>query len=294
MKKYLVAFFMILITSTSHALFNAWHVRADDGCAKYGRFMNKDEYYFCGSHAFSCAGDPIEQSEIKNGHVHWYNYKESESFENALYWCCNGEVTDTRALNEINKKDKVAGTPGKWVKGNEWIVSSEIKTKTVAGGTCTYTETTDICGHVHTNDGDCKNPTTASDMMTCPDGQYYRLSSGSCATLCDAGFAYESRTSNRCVECAETSTQGVAHDGGSTNPDDLADPMHLICRKCNTATQLFNPSTRQCVEKTNTSSTTALSMNDLLYGIGRSKRINVSDNCWTKYGEEYKNCVLNK
>ena len=295
MKKYLIFVLLAVILAPCTMYAQTWHVEADTGCALLTRFLNKDEYYFCGAREMKCAGDWAETSEIKNGHIHWYNQKDSETFNNELYWCCDGKVTESAtALNAKKKKENVAGTPGKWVKGSTWIVDTQVKEKTVAGGTCTYTETTDICGNVHTNDMDCKNPEIAADMMTCPDGQYYRTSTGSCASLCNPGYAYESRTSNRCVECSETATQGVAHDGGSTNPDDLTDPMHQICRKCNVTTQLFNPSTRLCVEKSNTNSTTALSMSDLLYGVGRSKRVNVSDNCWTKYGEEYRKCVLNK
>lgn len=267
-----------------------WHIKGDDGCAQLKRW-GKDEYYFCGSHSFTCDNDPVEQSEIKNNHVHWYDSKDSETFGSVRYWCCDGKVTDTRKLNTIDKKDKVAGTPGRWVEGTDWIVNTEIKTKTVAGGTCTYTETKDICGYTHTNDADCKNPEKAADMVECPDGQYYRVSSGSCVTLCESGYVFESKTSNRCVECSETSTQGIAHDDNSTDSDDLADPMHRICRKCNATTQLFNPTTRTCVE---TTSLKALSMNDLQYGIDSAKKQKVSDNCWTKYGEEYRKCVLNK
>ena len=295
MKKYLVVLLLAMITTGANA---GWHTYPDDGCSIEVWFLGRDHYHFCGAHETRCNGDWAETGELQNT-THWYNNGQSATLDKTRYWCCGGQVTTS--TKNLKKKDRVGGTPGKWVAGTDWIVKSEPKTITVAGGTCTYVETTDICGNVSGKEK-CEGTSLTKDTVTCPSGQYYRA--GSCATLCQSGYAYESTTSNRCVECPETSTQGIVSDEGSTG-NEVPSPEHRVCRKCNASTSLFDPKTKQCIAKTDVQ-VTALSMNDLVYGKnGRTKKIqpqsvgsanthSVSNECWTKFGAEYKKCVLNK
>jgi hypothetical protein len=210
---------------------------------------------------------------------------------NRKYWCCKGEVKN----RPTQKKTAATGTAGYWVENDaEVFTVTTPLTKKIAGGTCSYNKYENVCGEEYDNfDEVCKDK--MNENLECPSGQTLRVTSTgnkSCAPVCEPGYAYESITSNRCVECQETSTQGIVHDAGSTAPDDLANPMHQICRKCNAASQFFDAATRTCKNKTD-KKVIALSMTDLRYGKGKQKQSKVADNCWTKFNDEYKDCVLN-
>jgi len=285
MKRSLIFILFAIITTASHA---GWHIYDKEGCALESRFLKKDSYYFCGAHEIRCNNDWAEDVEIKNGYVKWFQNGEFQSLNNEIYWCCDGKITSSTA--NLKKKDKVSGTAGKWVKGENFYITRETKTKNISGGTCTYVETTDICGNVTTTEQECK--TQAAANVQCPDGQYFRTSSNSCAKLCDVGYAYESSTSNRCVECEETAYQGIVSDTGVYVNGDAVDPTHAVCRRCNTATSIFDAATRTCVGKPQL---TALSITDLQYGKNaHSRNKSLSEQCWTMSADEYKKCVLGK
>lgn len=288
MKKCLSIVLFGLMATTANA---GWHY--EDGCAIDVRFLARDFYYFCGAHEARCNGDWAEPTELKNGFVKWYDNGEAETFNGTHHWCCGGKVD--RSTLPTARKGKASGTPGKWVKGKDWFVKTETKTKTVAGGTCSYLVKTDICGNVHSEEDTCKTAKVSSDGTTssnvsCPDGQYFRVSSKSCAKLCDSGWAYESAKSNTCVECPENLTQGIVSDTGVNKKNTAVDPEHKICLKCNPSTQFFNSVTRECVTK---SSLTALSVADLQgkTTANNLKKEKVSDQCWTKSGSEYQDCI---
>ena len=283
MKRYLLGFLFVFMTITANA---AWHVEADGGCAVYVRFLGKDDYYFCGAHQPKCNEDWAESNELKSN-TKWFKHKEPVDINGSRYYCCDGQIT---GATPTTKKGNVRGTVGRFVKGSTFFPNEgETKIKDVAGGKCSYTETRDICGYLHSTEGECT--AQAADKVICPDGQYYRESSGSCATLCKPGYAYESEKSNRCVECSETATQGIVSDtGGAANAN--IEPEHRICRTCPSSTSVFNPETGQCIPKPQL---TALSTTELQYGRnGRTRNAKpVSTQCWTKFGTEYKDCVLN-
>ena len=282
MKRCLVFILFAMITTVVNAA--AWFIHDNEGCALYSRFLHKDSYYFCGAQDLKCHGDWAEDVEIEGGFINWYKHGDFAILgdNNEKYWCCNGSVTsDTSAITKNKSGNKPSGVQGKWVKSTDGqdFSTSTILTKSVGGGTCNYTETRDICGNVKTTESQCAEQTR--DNVSCPSGQYYRASSKSCASLCGSGYAYESATSNVCVECAETATQGII--------DPTATGENQICRKCNAATQLFNPSSRTCVSKSG-----ALSTTELVYGKDSHTKSSgkVSDQCWTKFDADYKKCVL--
>ncbi|MBO7066020.1 MAG: hypothetical protein J6W40_00165 [Alphaproteobacteria bacterium] len=296
MKKCLFVLFSMMITMNANAVvaelgvaalvINGWHIHPSEGCALQTRFLGKDFYHFCGAQQPVCHGDWAEKKEL-NSTVKWYNYGETAEFNGEQYTCCGEGAKVISAPTE--RKGTATGTPGYWIKGDHSEVPV-IKTKNVAGGTCSYTEEKDVCGKTITTEGTCETQTKKN--MTCPEGQYFREASGSCAKLCAAGYAYESKTSNVCVECEETLTQGRVSDDGSTPVNEAVDSVHAICLKCNPATSILDQATRKCVPRPQL---TALTMNDLLYGKdGYTKNKNVSEQCWTKYGNEYKKCVLKK
>lgn len=296
MKKFLFGFLFVMAVPSWDARASSWYIQQanpyDTGCAVYQRFLS-NEYYFCGARTMTCFSSSATDLDVKLDRVHWYKHKDKEILNNELYWCCDGKITESATeLAKKKKKDSVKGIPGTWVKGTDWIQKKETKTKAVSGGTCTYVEETDICGHLHSTEENCDDPQKAKQMVTCPDGQYYRESSGKCATYCDSGFAYESPLINTCIACSETATQGIVSDEYAANVSQeniyYVAPGHRMCRKC-AATSFFDSRTRTCVSK---SDLQGLSTVDLQYGKNGSKQAKVSDQCWTKYGVEYKNCVL--
>ncbi len=293
MKKYLIALLCMLVVPSANADDSVkvsgrysgafWYIYPNEGCAIGVKGL--DDYYFCGAHEPKCNNDWAENSEIEKT-VHYLENGEVAVLKGEKYWCCGGKVTK----KPTKKKDTVTGVKGSWVKGDSFYISRETKTKNISGGTCTYVETTDICGNVTSTEQECK--TQAAANVQCPDGQYFRTSSNSCAKLCDVGYAYESATSNRCVECEETAYQGIVSDTGVYINGEAVDPTHAVCRRCNTAASIFDAATRTCIGKPQL---TTLSINDLQYGKNAHSRTKpLKDQCWTKYGDEYKECVLGK
>ena len=284
MKKYLIAILLAMVGSVADA---AWHTYPEQGCAVYVRFLAKDSYYFCGAQEPRCNGDWAEKSELQSGWaVKWYNEGQYEKLHDKRFWCCTGTVTSD--TSNLNKKEKPSGTPGRWVEGSDFWVNTETKTINVSGGKCSYTVKTDICGNVDDSDKErCSSKNVTSEQLSCPEGQYFRTSSKSCATLCESGYAYESNTSNKCIECPETKTQGIVSDTGSITTETVA-PEHRICRKCDAATSFFDPKTKKCVLK---SALTSLSVVDLEGRSASTKSKNIKDECWTKFGEDYKSCM---
>lgn len=76
----------------------------------------------------------------------------------------------------------------------------------------------------------CGGETVVSECSSCPAGQQMR--NGTCAPICPDGQAYESTSSNKCVDCAQTTNQGVKKDG--------------TCVSCST-TQFYSPARQDCV-----------------------------------------------
>ena len=276
MKRSLIFILFTMVTTVAGA---GWHIHESDGCALQTRVLAKDYYYFCGAHEAKCHGDWAEDVELQNGFVTWDENGRKESLNGQDYWCCGGHVTS----KPTKRKGSASGTPGRWVKAQEGedFSVTEVKEKVVGGGTCQYIETRDVCGNITSTESQCAEQ--ARQNVVCSSGQYYRTSTKSCTTPCGTGQAYESADSNRCVECAETTTQGVI--------DVTAPAEDQICRKCNAASELFNPVTRKCVLK---SSVTQLSATELLYGKNSRTKSSgkVSEQCWTKFNNEYKDCVL--
>ena len=289
MKRYLLGILLALITLPSNA---AWHIYPDDGCAilpwVFPAHWGNDDYYFCGAHKTSCNNDNASDNEVKKS-TYWYEHGKPATLNNERYWCCGGKVTS----EPKNKNETAKGTPGKWVKGADWIVNTEPVTEDVGGGKCTYLVTTDICGNKDYSEKDTVCKAQIKDNIKCPDGQHYRASNGTCATLCKTDYAFESKESNRCVECSETSTRGIVSASGDKTDINIP-PMDRICKTCPAATSIFDPETRECISK-NSSQLTALSTTELQYGRnGRTRNAKpVSTQCWTKFGTEYKDCVLN-
>lgn len=290
MKKYLLVVFLAMIALPANA---EWQIDSGGGCAHqvwvWPWHSGRDDYYFCGAHTAVCGGDYAEDDELLTSVV-WAEHKQSATIAGSTYWCCGGKVYS----KPLGKRGTAMGTPGRWVQGDNWYKRSDPKEKIIGGATCSYIEKEDVCGNVTPTQEELeklctKQNTNAADGVSfaCPDGQYWRESTNSCAALCGDGQAYESETSNKCVDCAETLHQGISCSKG--NCGYVIEPEDKICRKCY-SNAFFDPVTRNCVEKTEL---IALSTTELQYGANAiTKGDVVSKQCWTKYNEDYKNCVL--
>lgn len=200
-----------------------------------------DEYYYCGSQQdIGCAGSK------KNGNtnrISYYFYHGSSLDANAgqgkdvgnvagwngPYWCCNP-----------NK-----GTAGYFIKKSGDFQTSftkrETRTKNVKGGTCNYTVVIDACG-IETA-GDCDTPDN------CPTGRTLR--NGECVAQCPDGQAFESASSNKCIESQTTSTGGTQTvEAGDTDLINAgANIGDKVNRQCDAVTQLWDPYEEKCVSR---------------------------------------------
>jgi len=175
-----------------------------------------DAYWFCGKQTESCNsikaakndkkvdmrhGDVLNETRLHNG--------ETDIDKDDISWlnwvCCGG--TDS-------------------AEGRFKAPSTSQRDKEVNGGTCK--QTIDQCGDVTQ---DCSEPTD------CPEGTQERIIKNNfteagvkhCAPVCPATQGYENETSNTCVPCETTLSQGVDGKG--------------VCRKCDASTQFFRAPT---------------------------------------------------
>lgn len=99
-------------------------------------------------------------------------------------------------------------------------------TETLPEGKCTWLKKTNICGQVDNPGDKCKEATGQ-----CSQG--YVSHNGKCVKSCEEGQAFESATSNSCIPCEPSPTQGVKNGN---------------CIKC-PANQFYNTNLQKCVDK---------------------------------------------
>lgn len=209
MKKILITFIAtICITCDANAGFNYDTEHKCMYSHLYWDWTGGRQVVHCGANNGKCAGyygrKSIEKYLL---HGEKFTYKNNDGDP---WWCCNG--TSTQA--------------GRLYRAPEFEKTEEI-TVTLPLGTCKYNKITDICGNV-IRDEPC---TVASDCNT--DNER----NGKCITECPTGFAFESETSNDCIECPTTQSQGIR-----------GTKMNKICIKCND-NQIWNTKSQKCSEK---------------------------------------------
>ncbi len=192
-----------------------------------------NEFWFCG----------YQDSDYKKNNCHARHvYKGALWFpDNPTHQLYNGDKVTTGGRYFVC----CGGTPtaqGRFVESDtsDFRVTQEPKTVDLGDNKkCTYTITTDICGNV--TDKPCTEPDS------CTNGTLPR--NGACVQLCTGTDAFESETSNKCVECSTTSSRGrvVGKDG------------NMICQVCD-SNEFFDTDAKQCVrsptEDKNTTYTT--------------------------------------
>ncbi len=192
----------------------------------------KDEIYHCGytsSYGNYLAGHKRRECYKKSESKKWKDATENIIKSNAQgisfraksenvtrhFVCCNGNLT---------------GTPGYWVEVTNtqnahptWGMYRAEENRPVTDG-CPSGQYKVVYKNV------CGGETVVSECSSCPAGQQMR--NGTCAPICPDGQAYESTSSNKCVDCAQTTNRGVKKDG--------------TCVSCST-TQFYSPARQDCV-----------------------------------------------
>ena len=212
-----------------------------------------DEYYFCGAQYHSCAGDKAngydERVVYTSGVYINFDYK---------HWvCCGGTDSDQGVFKQLNGPGDGENRLDDTEDGLQWqnVGKGKIpyieKTVTVdieGGGQCTYEARFDACGTELTKP--CTEPTGCADGLI--------LRNGVCTEPCVGDTDFESKTSNKCVECSTTLYQGSAFvtdivSSIKKNADGTVESeKHTngsYCLKCNKNTHFFDGVSSQCVEK---------------------------------------------
>ena len=157
--------------------------------------LNKRHFHFCGPSADECANFDVRRRSNVTIQRHGEGFQTDHE---GYYYCCNGSTTKTGYY--------VKGTKGTWE-------TTKTITLQLGNGKCTYQKKTNVCGEV-------VEDTPCTVAISCPDNLIIR--NGACVKPCgenDGNIAYESATSNTCVECPTNATQGIDKD--------------KICTKCN-------------------------------------------------------------
>lgn len=206
MKKIITAISMILCTNVAFAVQDGF----GDQKECYIETHKRDSAWFCGKHNRKC------KQEMKNKHnVYPLVHGEKFSYGSVTAWCCDGTLTET----------------GYFVEASKWETSETITVQLANGGTCTYVQTTNACGEI--SGEPCTEPTNC----TAP----YIKRNGVCIEPCgatDGNMAYESKTSNTCIECPTNASQGI---GTIAN--------EKICVKCNSTTEVWDAKAKKCVSR---------------------------------------------
>jgi len=226
----------ICLTQTSYAKYNQKH-GSDYECwyeTEYeagGHGKGNWAYYYCGKQNDKCDGKKSKTSDT----IFWQYHGDTFTFQGGknpsehdlyTYYCCNG-----------TKDEK-----GRYVRADSWIDSSKTVTETkhVTGGTCQVKIETDVCGDTHKID--CDTP------GTCDAG--YIMRNKVCAEICPDGSAFESDTSNKCIQCETTNYQGIKTISSNNK----------LCIKCDKDTEFFDKETKACIKKSALKQTTNSAM----------------------------------
>ena len=190
-----------------------------NGC--YVDTKGTNTFWFCGKAPEKCSDKKVKGFHKKN-----YLYNGDYFDRNGTrYWCCGGSAT-------AHGRFTTTSTSTPWS-------TSETATKSTAAGTCTYVKTTNVCGDVT---GDCSvasDGSNAASESTLSDAQSCELQNklwrnNVCVEYCVAPKAFASTSSNSCIDCETTNFQGISGD---------------VCVKCDPGSQLFDKTSRRCVDK---------------------------------------------
>ena len=223
--------FMVVICAVltaNAAMAASWTVGKNNECYRKGAGWYKNvKYYYCGKQTKSCAG--LAQTAGMQ-HEFFYESEANNHFtrDGTTYWCCGGT------------RDKA----GEFKTGDKRYTTEE-KEKSVGGGTCKYTVTTDICGPV--TGEECMVPTECPSGQVVRDGKCVACSgedkgvdaSGNCKT-CASGQIWDSGTKackDKPQEEESASEETESSDESGTETAQCQSPEYL------------SPKSGKCVSK---------------------------------------------
>lgn len=255
MKKYIYAIILVLI-ETLPAAYAGDHKPGNDAAnnscfydSKPGH--NKWHYYFCGTATSKCAGKKYKgpgSDEKKPNNDTRVILKNMETFTfltnpKDTYCCC---ISDGKTAGSFIKASNTTN-----------CYTDDAPTETTkdlgSGQSCKQLTYKTVCGTTVTVG--CENP-----EKECGTGYTWR--NNSCAPICSGDQVYESETSNTCVACETTTSQGISRD-------------KKYCKKCDKDSEFFNRETKKCIKKS---------------GLQQYSK-DVLRECWQCPTELYKNCV---
>lgn len=206
MKKFYVFIFISIIGYDASA---AWAPKfgSNDSCiVEYKN--SKRQFHFCGNSQNECAGYKVKKYSKEWTHSNGENFTSAYD-STRKFFCCN----------------KNNAAQGVWKEGTQWYTKDEIAKKQLTNGTCNYRKRITICGDEESTDCDTPDACNAGAI----------LRNNACVVPCNGTTAFESATSNTCIECETTAYQGIGAD--------------TICVKCDSGTQFFNKKTKKCISK---------------------------------------------
>ena len=208
MKKIFLPLLLISMTSVAHADFRA---NSAYTCF-YSDYNDKKQFFFCGNQGNDCIGKSSSK-HVRTNLFHGEKFSAPQD-GSRIFWCCNG----------------TANSAGKFIEATGWrkekFTTSEIITVELENGTCNYERITDACGNI-LSDTPCTEPDN------CSAG--YVLRNDLCVKPCESTYAFESPSSNKCIECLTTEYQGISKKNE--------------CIKCDPEIAFFDKSKQACVNK---------------------------------------------
>lgn len=195
-----------------------------------------NEFWFCGELENETCDDGRNHRKTRNLHynkgtVHKYTQDgKMQHFLDANYYCCakNGYDENGNPVTKYSGKGN-----GQFIPANGWTDHTNQVTKTFpGGGKCTWTQKINVCGMVDNPEDEnvfCSKPNDCDIGLV--------LRNDVCIALCDesANMAFASKTSNTCISCEPTKTQGI---------------VDHTCIKCDERTDVFDIEKNGCVKKT--------------------------------------------
>ncbi len=200
MKKIFLPLLLISMTSVAHADFKFNSVFS---CAVETK--GKNTFWFCGGNQEQkCIGKTASGKRTRTWNKHGDHFEKDDR----TFWCCD---TDGDGV-------------GNYVEGPEYD-KTETVTVQLENGTCNYIIKKTICGE------ESGTPCTKPD--NCSAG--YVLRNDLCVEPCKSTYAFESASSNNCIECLTTEYQGISKEN--------------ICIKCDPEIAFFDKLKQTCVNK---------------------------------------------
>ena len=225
MKRFLFVFFITLPILSSGALASNVWIKGD-GCM-ITRSPSPDWIAWCGDAKEKCDGTKAKrrkQTFVNDGALWSVSHDRNGNY--VWYACCDGQFKTV----DTNKYSTTGGDLSE-------PTLTESKTITLdGGGKCTYQATYNACGTETT--APCTAPTACTDGLI--------LRNNISIEPCPAGSAFESTTSNKCIECPIT-----LYSGPKNVKDSNGKITDTYCLKCDEDTEFFNKKTDNCILKSN-------------------------------------------